>query len=354
MKILFFPFADFKQGGPRIRVGNIHNELVKKGYSSEVFLPKNRIHYFTRYLNIFRGNVLHFQKSFDPITLVIMIIAKLLNKKIVIDVDINLYEINPFKMKFDISLKKKIIRIINREILKLASYISDAVIVDNKELKKIAQKYSKNVYLLEAGIDLEKYKAKKKYRLNKEITIGWIGNGITHRKNLELLIEPLNELGKKYNIKFILIGALHNKKLYESLKKIKNIKMEIIDELDWENTELVTSKLRGFDIAVAPMLDTKENRAKDLYKVREYMALAIPLVTSYVGENKNLVEENADGFFARNSREWVEKIEDLIKSRKLREKTGTNARKKIEEKYSSEKVAQRFIKILNLSGKREQ
>src|SRR3989344_7695969 len=115
MKILFFPFADFKIGGPRIRVGNIHNELIKGGYNSEVFLPKNRINYFTRYLNIFKGDILHFQKTVDPITVMVMFIAKLLNKKIIIDVDMNFYEINPFKMKLDISFTRKIFRLINRE-----------------------------------------------------------------------------------------------------------------------------------------------------------------------------------------------------------------------------------------------
>ena len=290
---------------------------------------------------------MHFQKTVDPITVMVMFIAKLLNKKIIIDVDMNFYEINPFKMKLDISFTRKIFRLINRESLKFASRIANAVIVDNKELKKIAEKYANNVYLLEAGINLKQYKPKKNYDSYKEVIIGWIGNGITHRKNLELLIEPLNGLGKNYNIKFVLIGALRNKKLYDSLKKIKNVKMEIIDELDWEDTKLVTSKLRDFDIAVAPLLDIKENRAKDLYKVREYMAIGIPLVTSYVGENKNLVKDGINGFFAKNSEEWVRRIEILIKDKKLREKIGKEGRKTIKKNYSSEITAKRFLKILN-------
>lgn len=346
MRILFFPFADFKIGGPRIRVGNIHNELIKKGYDSKVFPPENRINYFLRYFNIFKGDILHFQKTVDPITVIVMLIAKLLNKKIIIDIDMNFYEVNPFKMKLDISFIKKINRLINRESLKFASRIVDIIIVDNVELKKIAKKYNKNVYLLEASIDLEGYIPKKKYDVSKEIIIGWIGNGITHRRNLELLIKPINELGKKYKIKFILIGALHNKRLYDSMEEIRNVKVEMVDEIDWENTKLVCSKLRSFDIAVAPMLDIKENRAKDLYKVREYMALRVPLVTSFVGQNKYLVKEGVDGLFARNSEEWIKKIEMLIKDKKLRERIGLKGREKIEENYSVEKIADKFMKIL--------
>ncbi len=347
MKILFFPFANFNVGGPRIRVENIHNELIKRGYNSKVFPPKNRIHYFTRYFNIFKGDILHFQKTSDPVTIIVMLIAKLFGKKIILDVDMNLYEVNPFKIKLDMTFINKIKRLINRETVKIASFVANKVIVNNHKLMNIAKKYNKKVYLLEAGIDLNDYKPKNNYNSGKEIIIGWIGNGISHRRNLELLIKPLNELGKKYNIRFILIGALYNKKLYTSFKKVKNVKVEIIDEIDWQDTKLVTSKLREFDIAVAPLRIIKENEAKDLYKVREYMALGLPFVTSKVGENRWLVDDGKDGFFATNDKEWTNKLKMLIKDKKLREKIGMEGRKTIEENYSNKITYNKFLMILN-------
>jgi len=263
-----------------------------------------------------------------------------------LDVDMNFYEVDIFNV--DVKKIDKIKIRIAQFFLIHASRLADILIVNNRELKKIAEKYNKNVYLLEGSVDLKDYKLKKKYEFGKEIVIGWIGNGITHRKNLELLIKPLNVLGKKYkNLTFRIIGALHNKKLYKSFKEVKNVKLDLIDEIKWD-TKIIADNIRKFDIAVAPLMICKESEAKDLYKVREYMALGLPFVTSEIGENKYLIKEGQNGFFAKDYEEWIEKIEKLIRNRKLREKMGKQGRKTIEDNYSMKKITDRFIEIVKI------
>ena len=61
----------------------------------------------------------------------------------------------------------------------------------------------------------------------------------------------------------------------------------------------------------------------------------------------SLNHERTDfGFFTDSEDECVKKIEELIKSKDLREKEGKRNRKIIEKKYSKDKIYSKYEKIL--------
>ena len=73
--------------------------------------------------------------------------------------------------------------------------LSNLVVVGNKNLKKFAFKFNKNVKIIPTTIDIKKYNyVKKKYKKN--LTIGWSGSASTS-KYIENFLPELIKIQKK-------------------------------------------------------------------------------------------------------------------------------------------------------------
>ena len=44
------------------------------------------------------------------------------------------------------------------------------------------------------------------------------------------------------------------------------------------------------------------------FKIVEYMAAGIPVIASPIGENKIIIENNINGFLAKDNNDWFKKI----------------------------------------------
>ena len=84
--------------------------------------------------------------------------------------------------------------------------------------------------------------------------------------------------------------------------------------------------------------------------VVEAMAFGKPVVTTRVGMLPQAVEDGYNGFLVRprDVRQLTEKIRYLIEHPEERARMGANARKKAEEEFSWDKVAQRMIEAYDL------
>jgi glycosyltransferase involved in cell wall biosynthesis len=79
----------------------------------------------------------------------------------------------------------------------------------------------------------------------------------------------------------------------------------------------------------------------------QYLALEIPAVSSPVGVNKSIIEEDINGYFADSTMEWYLAIEKLILDKELRKDMGNNGRKKIIEQYSLLSNEANFINLFS-------
>lgn len=73
--------------------------------------------------------------------------------------------------------------------------------------------------------------------------------------------------------------------------------------------------------------------------------MGVPVVASPIGENKFIIENEIDGFLVPNEKGWIEKLSCLVENEGIREKMENIARKKIEEKYSTEVYADKLINV---------
>ena len=77
------------------------------------------------------------------------------------------------------------------------------------------------------------------------------------------------------------------------------------------------------------------------------MATGVPTICSAVGENKYLIKNGENGFLVNDLNEWVEKIEQLANSDKLRKKLGKAGQKTVEDNYSYEAIIPKLVGILS-------
>ena len=234
----------------------------------------------------------------------------------------NTSEFNTYMERFKVP--KKIARIIE---------MSRYVIAGNDHLKNYALKYNSNVIVIPSSINTEKYCPAQKEDSD-DVIIGWIGSNTT-KSFLYDLEDAFVELSNRFNNLIIkIVGArFHSFKL----KNIMNKEWSLEDE---------PKDLQSFDIGIMPMPDNEWTKGKCAYKALLYMACAKPVVASPVGTNKEVLDDGINGFFARDKKEWVEKLSILIEDKKLRQDMGSRGRDKVVSNFSIDQTAPIFFETL--------
>lgn len=108
------------------------------------------------------------------------------------------------------------------------------------------------------------------------------------------------ELSKiSFPIKLTLIGVKNQKdipEIREYFKEQSNIEIEIPTNLQWENDAWIYPKILTFDLGVSPMNNHLFNKSKSAFKAKQYLSCGIPTAACNVGDNKEFVKHNKNGF----------------------------------------------------------
>ena len=210
------------------------------------------------------------------------------------------------------------------------------VFVGNEYLATYAKKYNHQVYVMPTTIDLEQYAEVKTHYQTEVVTIGWTGSHTTLAYYEELKPVFL-ELKKKYGakIRFALIGdARYSDPALE------------LQGIAWnESTE--AHDLLAFDIGVMPLPDNEWTRGKCGCKGLQYMGVGIPAVMAAVGTNTEIIDHGKNGLLAYTNDDWFNHLSALIDSEELRKELGMNGRKSLEERYSRQVWASKWVDLLS-------
>lgn len=331
MKVLFFLRYSTEHASSRVRGLFIAKELRKKGLTCELTSADSKKSYM-RYLAKSLGyEIIYFQKRYSKTDILLNKFARIIRKKTIFDIDDAPSLIIP-----DHETKKRAIQMMKK---------SSAVVVASHELEDFAHNFNHCVYCVPTSIDLNWYKPETK-RLNQNfIKLGWIGHGINYKKDLLMLIKPIEKISKKYNIKVTIVGARGQKEIHESFGRMENVEVEIIDSIKWSDPRAVPSAICDFDVGLYPLLDNEYNRYKGGFKALEYMAMEIPVLASPIGENKFIIEHGQDGFLVKNEKDWERYLFYLAGNESVRRNMGKKGRSKVEANYSIQVSANKLIKI---------
>lgn len=211
---------------------------------------------------------------------------------------------------------------------------SDFVIAGNQFLKGEVLPFNAKVEVIPTTIDQDRYQVKD-YRIQKErVTLGWIGDhgSIHYLEKMRPIFERLGERTSRVELKIVC-------DVFFDCKQIHVVKKR------WTSEEEV-SDLQSFDIGVMPLVDDPWSWGKCGLKIIQYQGVGVPVVCTPVGINRDLVEDGVNGFYARTSDEWEEKLSLLVEDAPLRERLGLRGREKVLEGFTLQACGPRLFDVL--------
>jgi glycosyltransferase involved in cell wall biosynthesis len=212
-------------------------------------------------------------------------------------------------------------------------------IVGSEYLKNLVLRYNdrvdlNNILTIPTCVDYEKYPAKD-YSDPEVITFGWIGS-IANLIYLDTLIEPLNSIAKDHKIKLLVISGKDYKN--ESARfEIENVKWSLEKEVE---------NLLRIDVGLMPLHNTAMEKGKCGFKLIQYMGLGLVSVASAITINKEIIDDEANGFLVYDFPDWEAVLRKVIKRKSEFNEIGAAARKKIALKYSFTALADPYIKFV--------
>jgi len=164
-------------------------------------------------------------------------------------------------------------------------------------------------------------------------TLVWIGSSST-RKYLESCRHVLEEIGR-------LDFPVRLKVISDFEFTLEN--MEVVNH-SWSQASEV-SELKSCHVGIAPMLDNAWTRGKCALKVLQYMASSLPVISSNVGANAEIISSE-NGFLADNTEDWINAVRFLANNQEAAISMGEAGKLFVEENYSNRVVVSRLISCL--------
>jgi len=224
-----------------------------------------------------------------------------------------------------------------------------AVTVGSSNLESMARMHSSNVYLLPSTVDVSRYE-KGKRRSDEEpvLHLGWIGNGNHYARDLlEILLPAIQEVNRPEAFCLTLIGTMKNPRLHAAFGSIRNMQVQLIDQLDWADREAVPNALAHLDVGLYPLLDNEFNQYKCGFKAVEYMAAALPVIASPVGANREIIVDQKTGLLAGTTQEWCDALGRLREDLSLRRAMGSAGQQRAREYFDLSHTSNRLLQILS-------
>ncbi len=196
-----------------------------------------------------------------------------------------------------------------------------------KNFSNILKINSSKLKYLSNVIDISKI---SKINKNEEEFDVIIISNLLELKQLDLFIKSIGNVKKHYNkINVLILGEgperLKLELLIKELGLVNNIsmpgvRMDAISLISKSKIGVLTSKSEGFPNVIL-----------------EYMACSKPVISTDVGDSKNIVKDNFSGFILSSDdiiKDLSNKIIYLLRNKNIRIKMGNNGRNLIEDNYS--------------------
>lgn len=210
--------------------------------------------------------------------------------------------------------------------------VCDTVWAGNHYLLENTEKYCDKCFLIPTPVNPAVYV--KPVVKHDVLTLVWIGSRST-RKYLESHRSIIENIGRSVNgIQLKVIADFEIQ--FENLRVIN---------LPWsQKTE--ADEIAKCHIGIAPMDDNAWTRGKCALKILQYMACSLPVVTSAVGANKEVVIHGETGFHAIEKDDWVTSIVQLSKDVEKRTRFGLAGRQQVEQRYAEEVIVNQMVESL--------
>ena len=213
---------------------------------------------------------------------------------------------------------------------------ADLILGGNSYLCDAAKSGGQASMLVPTCVDVGRYKPDPE----KEgpVTLVWIGSRSTSRY-LEHYREELEAVGEA-------VPGLVLRVIGDFEFELKSMS---VSNVVWaQHTE--TYELASAHIGIAPMTDDPWTRGKCALKVIQYMAAGLPVVSSDVGANCDVVRDGQTGYLVDSKTDWCDAVSRLDNSEQLRRTLGHAGRAVAESEYNQKMIARKVAdRLIHLS-----
>lgn len=209
-----------------------------------------------------------------------------------------------------------------------------ALTVSTQPLVDLYKPYNKNIYHLPNAVDPKDWKFQSRH--HERVTVGWAGSA-SHAKDHTVLEDVYpGVVEKNPDVVFSFVGHM----LPEHIKNLKRRNWEIKPGISWwegnKYNDMTYPRLlaeQGYDVGLAPLIESQFNSSRSLAKWFEYTMVGIPTVCSEWGPYLNL-RDGEDAYLVQTKDGWVEAINHLIQNKNDRTRLITTARERILSEYT--------------------
>lgn len=190
--------------------------------------------------------------------------------------------------------------------------------------------YNNNIFVVPNYLDKDKWDNPITKRQDGKIRIGWCG-GNAHADDLMMVSKVIDKIVKEYKGKVVFETIGMTRKEFAWVFPMAPTNPEHVcpscgyegelHHFPGESLEDYPTVLssKGWDIAIAPVINNAFGNCKSDLKVKEYAAAGIPVVASPVVPYQEAAENGAQILFAKTFDEWYNALKTLIEDEKKRQ-----------------------------------
>ncbi len=222
---------------------------------------------------------------------------------------------------------------------------ADRIIVSTKTYAATSRAmWTHEPVVIPSAVDINEFNPKidgnnirKKYDLNGNAVL-FVGRLVEH-KGLEYLIKS----AKNVDAKYLIVGEGEIKNELKNLAENIGLKDKIIFTGKVSSTEL-PKYYAASDVFVLPSIMRLESFG---LVIAEAMSCGKPVIVSDIPGVREVITDNVEGVLVPPMDEKIlsEKINLLLSNKEMRKRMGDSGRKKVEEKFSWDKVIQKIEKV---------
>lgn len=238
----------------------------------------------------------------------------------IVKVDDAIYE----KSKGLKSIQRKIEKIYQTRTLKNATKI----LVVNEYTKNLVTKFygipEDKIFIVENGVALDQFHTK-----NPDKRVIFSGAMYYHR-GLDILLDAVPEVIKKIpDAEFLLLGDGPEMQKLQNIVKEKNLTSNVKFK-GWVKREEVIEYVAKSSIGIGPLRSTDVTNGALPIKVLEYMASSIPIIATENTLPSNILKNDHNGYFVKDSQELAHRIILLLQNESKRAEMGKHSREMVE------------------------
>ena len=226
------------------------------------------------------------------------------------------------------------------------------VTVSTNQLAREYFPYNPYIYVMPNYLDKDKWEVPIVKRQDEKIRIGWCG-GNAHRDDLAMVSKVIERLVKEYDGKVVFETMGMTRHELSGAFPMPPTPAEGCPSCGFEGTlhhfpaeayenfPMVLGS-RGWDIAIAPVIDNAFGNCKSDLKVKEYSALGYPVVASDVRPYRDAKRAGAPVLLAETYDEWYTALKSLIDDPVKRQEMSRQAKEWSEQNWIQDRILEHF------------